>query len=82
MPTRTSISRPVRSIAAHTAALAGATRAHLAAKASDLLELAGLAGLAVSVAGLTDNPWWGGLTGSITLVVLGIVTDPGRGPRP
>lgn len=79
---RTKPSAAIRSAATHVTAVLATVRARAAAKASDLLELAGLAGLSVSVAGLTGNPWWGGLTGSVTLVILGIVTDPGQGPRP
>lgn len=79
MPTKRSAT--IRRATIHTA---GALRDRVAARASDLTELAGLTGVAVSVGGITHNPWWGGLTGSVFLVLLSILTDraapaPGAG---
>jgi len=42
----------------------------IAQSRSELVEAAGLAGIAVSIGGITGDPWWGGLTGSIALVLF------------
>jgi hypothetical protein len=49
---------------------------------SNLLGLAGLAGVVIAVGGLTGNAWWSLLAGSVLLVGLSYVAHAGAPARP